>query len=91
MNKNLKMTLLGAAIGYVLSEYLTLRRAAKHIATAKKSYKNDHSYRWAVNMVLAEVRRGKYDNSTTREEIMRRMDEDLKFYHSVAKGLGNQG
>ena len=91
MNRNMKMTLLGAAVGYVLSEYLTLRRAAKSITTAKKSHKKDHSYLWAVNMVLKEVQRGKYNNSTTREEVMQRMDADFEYYQSIANGLGTQG
>lgn len=84
MNRQVKIALLCGAVGYVISEYLVLRRESKNVPTASDSQR----YKWAVQMVLNEVHRGKYDRCRSREEIMASMDADLEYYKEVAHLLG---
>lgn len=84
MNRQVKIALLCGAVGYVISEYLVLRRESKKVPSA-----GDRSrYKWAVEMVLNEVHRGKYDRCRTREEVKAKMDADLVYYQEVAHLLG---
>lgn len=80
MNRQVKIALLCGAVGYVISEYLVLRRESKKVPSAGDRYR----YKWAVEMVLNEVHRGKYDRCRSREEVMARMDADLEYYQEVA-------
>jgi hypothetical protein len=84
MNKQLKTALLCGAAGYAISELLTVRRAYKRIRSAAEQSVERYRYKWAVQMVMKEVERGKYDNSTTRAEVKTRMDADLVYYREVA-------
>lgn len=84
MNRQIKIALLCGAAGYIVSEYLVLRRESKKVPSASDRQR----YRWAVQMVLNEVHRGKYDRCRSREEIMARMDADLVYYQEVAHLLG---
>ena len=84
MNRQVKIGLLCGAVGYVISEYLLLRRESRKVPSAGDRYR----YKWAVQMVLNEVHRGKYDRCRTREEIMSEMDADLLYYQEVAHLLG---
>ena len=84
MNRQIKIGLFCGAVGYIISEYLVLRRESKKVPSAGDRYR----YKWAVQMVLNEVQRGKYDRCRSREEVMARMDADLLYYQEVAHLLG---
>jgi hypothetical protein len=88
MNRQLRIALVGVAAGYLISEYLTIRRAYKHVKSATSKSTESYRYRWAAQMVLNEAHRGKYNHCGSREEIKSSMDVDFEYYQEVANILG---
>jgi len=91
MNNRIKIGLICGAAGYLLSEYFTLRRAYKLAGSVTNPAIKRYRYKWAVQMVLNEVHRGKYDNCISREDIHARMDADLVYYQEIANILELKG
>lgn len=87
MNKRVKFALLCGAVSYVIAEYLVLRRESKNVPSPVDQYR----YKWAAQMVLNEVHRGKYDRCRSKQEIMARMDADFVYYQGVADILEIKG
>jgi hypothetical protein len=91
MNKKIKIALIGMAVGYAISEFLTVRRAYKKIRSATEHSTERHRYKWAAQMVLNEVHRGKYDHCKNKEEVKSSMDADFVYYQRVAHILNISG
>jgi hypothetical protein len=91
MNNRIKIGLICGAAGYLLSEYFTLRRAYKLAGSVINPSIRRYRYKWAVQMVLNEYNRGKYNDCVSKEDIQAKMDADLEYYNEVANILNIKG
>jgi hypothetical protein len=87
MNNRIKVGLICGAAGFVISEYFTLRRAYKLAGSVIDPTTSRYRYKWAVQMVLNEYNRGKYNDSISKEDTQAKMDADLEYYREVANIL----
>lgn len=80
-SRQVKMILIGAAAGYVISEYLVLRSegkaARRRIAGDAETEKARTS--WASQQIVAEIKRGRYDRRG-----MDALRDDFHYYRQVS-------